>query len=146
MGQHIADLDAKIKAVNEKRIEPHKVNLVSQRLAAIPSPWPDHHDTLGKPGKLRERPAFCRLARVDATRAFNWPQASPGPDQQGWQQTVAPFAGWGGSHGGGPIRLAGRQIGEWRQSSPGQRHIMPQKGLDAIRGTHLGESVKAPTA
>ena len=39
MRQHIADLDAKIKAVNEKRIEPHKVNRVSQRLAAISGPF-----------------------------------------------------------------------------------------------------------
>ena len=39
MRQHIADLDAKIKAVSEKRIEPHKVNLVSQHLAAISGPF-----------------------------------------------------------------------------------------------------------
>ena len=40
MGQHIADLDTKIKAVNEKLIAQHKTNPVSQRLAAIPGLGP----------------------------------------------------------------------------------------------------------
>jgi transposase len=40
MGQHIADLDTKIKALNEKLVEQHKANPVSQRLAAIPGLGP----------------------------------------------------------------------------------------------------------
>ncbi len=35
MGQHIVDLDVKIKALNQKLVEQHKTNPVSQRLAAI---------------------------------------------------------------------------------------------------------------
>lgn len=40
IGQHIADLDTKIKVVSEKLIEQHKANPVSQRLAAIPGLGP----------------------------------------------------------------------------------------------------------
>ena len=40
MGQHIVDLNTKIKAVNEKLVEQHKTNPVSQRLAAIPGLGP----------------------------------------------------------------------------------------------------------
>ena len=40
MGQHIVDLDVKIKALNQKLVEQHKTNPVSQRLAAIPGIGP----------------------------------------------------------------------------------------------------------
>ncbi|MEB8513076.1 hypothetical protein OW717_03355, partial [Acidithiobacillus ferriphilus] len=40
MGRHVADLDAKIVAVDRQLLEQHKGNPVSQRLAAIPGVGP----------------------------------------------------------------------------------------------------------
>ncbi len=40
MGQYIEDIDTKIEAVNEKLVEKHKTNPVSQRLEAIPGLGP----------------------------------------------------------------------------------------------------------
>ena len=40
MGEHIADLDAKLAAVEKQLVEQHKTNPVSQRLAAIPGVGP----------------------------------------------------------------------------------------------------------
>ena len=40
MGQHVADLDDKIEALDRRLLDQHKVNPVSQRLAAIPGVGP----------------------------------------------------------------------------------------------------------
>jgi transposase len=40
MGQHVADLDAKIEVLEKQLLEQHKINAVSKRLAAIPGVGP----------------------------------------------------------------------------------------------------------
>jgi transposase len=40
IGQHVADLETKIKAIDQQLLEQHKTNPVSQRLAAIPGIGP----------------------------------------------------------------------------------------------------------
>ena len=94
--QHVADLDARLDALDRQLMARHKANPVSRRLAEIPGVGPITAITLA--------------LMIDATVALDRRQTAHGQDQQSWQRTVATVAG-GRRDGGDPVCQARQQVG-----------------------------------